>query len=354
MKRSATRCLSWIGLALVLVSPQVVYALPPPDFIFGFGSQFMQLFSFVVLVVGVMASAMLRGSTHLYYVLRRHKIQFALGVLVVILISLLAAFVMNRMLFYRAQDKYTQEVRQSLEDRIDANDVVPAAPTPQITYLEAHPDMPLVLSNESFAAVDLNQVFVLDAREDEEYEIGRFPKSTHVRFADLLAGAWTELPTDKEIVVLCWSGIRGEEVTSFLRTKGLATRYLKEGADGWVRFGGLWDGEIAFSHVYSQERYSRTYTTSDVRALVATGALLVDAREEESFVRSGIAGSIHITSIFTPTAAMDSLLDRVPPRSTVITVCDDFVSCFDAKIVGIKLEQRGHLFLGRYAAPYEY
>ena len=92
-------------------------------------------------------------------------------------------------------------------------------------------------------------IFILDAREDEEYEIGHMPGSTHIRFADLLAGMWGDLPEDQEIYVLCWSGIRGKELTEFLRSKAVNARYIEEGADGWVADGGVWEGEIKFSKV---------------------------------------------------------------------------------------------------------
>jgi hypothetical protein len=45
---------------------------------------------------------------------------------------------------------------------------------------------------------------------------------------------------------------------------------------------------------------------------------------------------------------------QVAPGSRVITVCDGYVNCFDAKITGVELEQRGHTFLGRYNKPWEY
>lgn len=356
-QKQSMRFLSWLGICLVLLSPQITYALPPPDFLFAFGSQFVQIFSFFFLVLGTVVSGIARWSGYLYFKVRKHRWKVALMALVLIILSAVGAWMADRILYNQAKSQFEQDVQRSFEERLERLDVVPVTdvPTPdKQTYLQLHPQLPLTLSNESFTQADFSSIFVLDAREDEEFAIGRFPGSTHVRFADLLAGAWTELPTDQEILVLCWSGIRGEEVTSFLRSKGLAARFLEEGADGWVRFGGVWEGEIAFSSVYAQERYSRTFTTSEVYALIDNGVVLVDAREDEVFARDGIANSIHITSIFTSTIALEELLDQVPAGSQVITVCDDFVSCFDAKIVGIKLEQRGHTFLGRFTSPYDY
>ncbi len=96
---------------------------------------------------------------------------------------------------------------------------------------------------------------MLDAREDEEFAIGNYPGSHHLRFADIKAGEWIQLPTDQIIYVLCWSGIRGKEVADFLRSKKILARYVERGADGWVSFGGKWLGEIKFRSVYKQDQY---------------------------------------------------------------------------------------------------
>lgn len=198
------------------------------------------------------------------------------------------------------------------------------------------------------------QPFVLDAREDEEFETGRFPGSLHIRFADLLAGEWVSLPNDREVYVFCWSGIRGKEVTDFLRGKNVLARYIEGGADRWVKDGGTWEGGIKFSSTYTDERYQIVYSTDQVKTYQKDGVVLVDSRPQSKYEKSHIPGSINIPIIYTPTIRMDEVLSQVPPASTVITVCDDFVSCFDAKVTGVKLEKRGHTFLGRYNKPWEY
>lgn len=214
-------------------------------------------------------------------------------------------------------------------------------------------ELALVVTNEEFETMG-SGTFVLDAREDEEYELGRYRGSKHIRFADLLAGEWVQLPQDTEVIVLCWSGIRGREVAQFLREKGVLARYVEDGANGWVEYGGAWDGEITFTSYYSATRYTTTLSTQTVRDRVVGGAILVDARDANRFNQGHIPGAINISAIFTATDELNAQLRAVEPGSTVITICDDFMSCFDAKIVGIKLEKLGHTFLGRYSKPYEY
>ncbi len=215
---------------------------------------------------------------------------------------------------------------------------------------------PLMVTNEQLKSV-LSQnknAYVLDAREDEEYEIGQFPGSVHIRFADLVAGRWIDVPSDKTVYVFCWSGMRGKDVATFLRTKNIQARYVENGANGWFAAGGTWQGGIKFTSKYGSDQYLRVFSTSEVKSKQKDGTVLVDSRDPQKFLKSHIPGSVNIPMIYTPTSKIAAALDQVPQDKSVITICDDFISCFDAKVAGIKLEKRGNIFLGRYAKPWEY
>ncbi|MFA6528316.1 MAG: rhodanese-like domain-containing protein [Candidatus Gracilibacteria bacterium] len=218
-------------------------------------------------------------------------------------------------------------------------------------------DTGISISNEDFQAVldsGNDNYIVIDAREDLEYENGYFPGAIHIRYADLQAGRWIELPADKFIYVLCWSGIRGQEVAEFLRTKELTASYLEGGASGWVEYGGEWVGNIDFSEQYSEDRYKITYTSDEVSDYVDDGVVLVDCREPWRYEEWHMEGSINIPIMYTPSVDLEDKFSQVPAGSTVITVCDDYVNCFDAKITGVELESRGYTFIGRYNKPWEY
>lgn len=210
----------------------------------------------------------------------------------------------------------------------------------------------LAISNEEFRT--RSGFFVLDAREDLEFENGRYPGSTHIRFADLVAGRWIELPTDRTVVVICWSGIRGREVAEFLRSKNINAVYLSKGAKGWVDAGGRWDGEILFTARYNTPQYKAVFTTREFKDLMAQGVVAIDSREPWIFKQRPIPGSWSITMINTPTADLAAAFAQVPSGSRVVTICDGYVNCFDAKITGVELEKRGHQFLGRYVEPDKY
>ncbi len=215
----------------------------------------------------------------------------------------------------------------------------------------------IIITNQEFKnsiESNKNDYLVLDARENIEYENGYFPESLHIRFADIKAGRWIELPKDKFVYVVCWSGIRGKEVADFLRTKKIVASYLENGASGWVEFSGKWIGDINFVEKYSNPQYQIVFSTDEIKNKAKESVILIDTREPYKFRQWHIAGSINIPIMYTPTINIETVFGQVPAKSKVITVCDGYVNCFDAKITGVELERRGHQFLGRYNKPWEY
>lgn len=252
------------------------------------------------------------------------------------------------------------EVKILSQGYISGNEIVDESKdkfSEEYKFFEANKNTNIIITNEKFKSITesgRSDYIVLDARENIEYENGYYPGSIHIRFADIKAGRWIELPRDKFIFVICWSGIRGKEVAELLRTKNLVASYLETGASGWVDFGGKWVGNIKFADKYSDERFQLVFTTVDVKQKVSEGIRLVDSREPFKFRSSHISGSVNIPIMYTPTIDMEKVFGQIPPGSKVITICDGYVNCFDAKITGAELEKRGSQFLGRYNKPWEY
>lgn len=224
-------------------------------------------------------------------------------------------------------------------------------------FFDSNSNQNIVVTNEEFNQIiknNITNIIILDARENIEYENGFLPGSTHIRFADIKAGRWLEIPSDRVVYVLCWSGIRGKEVAEFLRTKKIVSRYLENGANGWVAFGGQWSGSIKFTDKYNEYRFQRVMTTGEVKDEVAKGTILIDCREPEKYNKDHLAGSINIATMYIPSFQYEAVLNQVLPGSKIIAICDGYVNCFDAKITGVELEKRGHTFIGRYNKPWEY
>ena len=360
MKQVLAR-LNTLLILVILFFPYTVLAVPPPDLVIENNSNVYYLF---YLVSGIASLLYIVGIWNLLskyeFSLKHRKSIFFCAVIIGLAVL---GFSYNAYENYRQKDQLEAWKKQTTEALVITTTPAPVltpsiTPTilPETNFFTQHQDLPLAISNADFKTTLANtpSVFILDAREDEEYENGHFPGSHHVRFADLKAGILSSLPRDEVVYVFCWSGIRGKEVTEYLRTQNIVARYIEKGAKGWVDEKGTWQGEILFLNVYKGERYTKVYTTKQVKDLQAEGVILVDSREPSHRQKKTIQSSIAVPVFYTPTSELETTLGKVTSGAKVITMCDDYVSCFDAKVTGVKLEKRGHEFLGRYASPWEY
>lgn len=361
-----------LAIFLTIFFPRTAKAVLPPDFIFNIGSQVIQFFSAIIIFCSGIFVFLYQFIKAKSAALRHQKTWIALGILVILALAGGASYFMaaqSQKVEYQkwleesqanAQKEAAFQKQQTSTPPIPESLIFIPTSTPtqtHINFFETHKDTPLVISNDNFTSVlntEPKNIFILDAREDIEFENGHFPNSNHIRFADIKADEWKTLPTDKFVYVFCWSGIRGKEVAEFLRTKGIIGIYLENGASGWYDFGGTWSGSIKFAEKYTDPKFQKVFTTEEVKKSVQAGVVLVDSREPTKFKRSHIKGAINIPMFFTPTKDLEKVFSQIPPDSKVITICDEFVNCFDAKVTGVELEKRQQQFLGRYNKPWDY
>ena len=77
-------------------------------------------------------------------------------------------------------------------------------------------------------------VFVLDVREPNEYQINRIAGSTLIPLGEL-PRRYQELPRDREIVAQCKSGVRSAKAMDYLKTVGFSNvKNLKGGILAWI------------------------------------------------------------------------------------------------------------------------
>jgi len=80
-------------------------------------------------------------------------------------------------------------------------------------------------------------MLILDVREPGEWEQGHIPGATLIPLGELEKRV-SELPRDKEIVVVCRSGGRSAMGRDILKKAGLAkVTSMAEGMNGWKRAG---------------------------------------------------------------------------------------------------------------------
>ncbi|MDL5360468.1 MBL fold metallo-hydrolase [Halalkalicoccus sp. NIPERK01] len=98
---------------------------------------------------------------------------------------------------------------------------------------------------------DYEDLFVLDVRNEDDYEEWRIPGSTNVPAYDellehdysTLEARLDELPKDEEIAVVCVAGVTSARAAEFLREHGFDARSIDDGMNGWGRVHRRYDVE---------------------------------------------------------------------------------------------------------------
>jgi len=83
---------------------------------------------------------------------------------------------------------------------------------------------------------DRDDIFLVDVREQVEWDINRIPGATLIPKGDFLNGSALEkLPSDKQVVLHCKSGVRSAEVLAILKGAGFADAvHVGGGVVAWV------------------------------------------------------------------------------------------------------------------------
>lgn len=95
---------------------------------------------------------------------------------------------------------------------------------PSVPSITAHD-----LAGELSGAAD---VFVLDVREDDEWQGGRIDAAVHVPLMDLPTRL-AEVPKDRPVAVVCRVGSRSAQATHWLAEQGYDVRNVDGGMVAW-------------------------------------------------------------------------------------------------------------------------
>ena len=96
-------------------------------------------------------------------------------------------------------------------------------------------DTPEVQPDAADALID-SGAFVLDVREQDEWDAGHAPGAHHIPLGQLGA-RHTEIPADREVVAVCRSGKRSAAATDALNRAGYQAVNLAGGMQAWQSAG---------------------------------------------------------------------------------------------------------------------
>ena len=91
--------------------------------------------------------------------------------------------------------------------------------------------------NVSDLALEIQtNAYVLDVREDHEFEEGHVPSAHHMPLGSV-PDRYLEIPKGEKIFVICKSGRRSQVAAEFLEEKGFDAVSIEGGTDGWIESG---------------------------------------------------------------------------------------------------------------------
>ena len=83
----------------------------------------------------------------------------------------------------------------------------------------------------------LDEVQLVDCRDQYEWDAGRVEGSIHLPLNAIMAGAGSDLDTATPIVVICRTGNRSELATMMFQARGFEAHNLEGGMEAWAREG---------------------------------------------------------------------------------------------------------------------
>ena len=104
----------------------------------------------------------------------------------------------------------------------------PASDAADTTDIDVSTLAPQIDVQTTSTVYERDDVFMLDVREQWEYDEGHIPNITLIPMGDI-PNRLDELPRDKEIIVTCRSGNRSGQISALLQSNGFTNIHNMQG-----------------------------------------------------------------------------------------------------------------------------
>ena len=84
-------------------------------------------------------------------------------------------------------------------------------------------------------AADAREKVIVDLRKEREFAMGSAPGAVHLD-GETFPEHMDELPTDKPIYLLCYTGVTSDENAALLRARGYEAYSIEDGYRGYFRW----------------------------------------------------------------------------------------------------------------------
>ncbi len=94
----------------------------------------------------------------------------------------------------------------------------------------------IIASDAAAPLIDAGDVVVVDIRSAADYDIAHIAGAVNIPFGENMQENFTNLPTDKKIVVTCYSGQTAGQTIAIMKSLGYNAVSLKSGMNGWTSY----------------------------------------------------------------------------------------------------------------------
>lgn len=339
-------------LALLgMLAPDIALALPSPDFVGPLLTWVVAMLGFFAAGLGVLAGWIKQMTRPFDRIRDRQWVWIGFLILVAGCLSLLGIFTYLR---------YSSLLR--LPPRYSLQDMPFPAATSSTGLLSERVATSTVLIPTSILKDVVQQpdwdkkIVLLDVREAEEREVGMIDASTTwMRLGDLVNGAYRSLPMDRDILVICWNSMRGEETARWLREHGRERSFgilgglqgaLNEDRHGWIPDELPWIGLRDANDIVGVFEQGRVLRLEDGKDWAEDGAQVVDMRDAAVFANGHIAGARNLHLQTSTSEEVEAVIRGLEKTRRVLIYSDDSHSDFYAEVLELRLRRMGYEQVG--------
>jgi rhodanese-related sulfurtransferase len=159
-----------------------------------------------------------------------------------------------------------------------------------------------------------NDPFIVSVRSPEAYALGHIPGAINIPYKEIAKPeSLAKLPTDKQIVVYCYTGHTGQVAATTLGLLGYNVTNLKYGMMGWTKNDEVL-GTTRFGPDTDQRDYPVETTAYEATETYSYPTLNTGAQDAQEIVR--IAADTWLNSGSAPTISADALFDNLNDGDT--------------------------------------
>ncbi len=341
-----------LALALLgMLVPEIGLALPSPDFVGPLLTWVVAMLGFFAAGLGVLVGWVKQMTRPFERIRDRQWVWVGFLILVAGCLGLLGTFTYLRYSsFLRLPPRYSLQdmpflVATSstglLSERVATSTIL--IPTSILKDVVQQPDWD-------------KKIVLLDVREAEERGVGMIDASTTwMRLGDLVNGAYRSLPMDRDILVICWNSMRGEETVRWLRARGFERSFgilgglqgaVNEDRHGWIPDGLPWIGLREANDIVRAFEDGRVLTVEEAKNWEKEGAQVVDMRDEAAFANGHIVGARNLHLQTSTSEDVEAVIRGLEKTRRVLIYSDDSHSDFYAEVLELRLRGMGYEQVG--------